>query len=426
MITAQHQIGIVTLSIRDSVGATSEYALQGESGVFVGKSTNCGIQLRDRTLSDIHCRIGLENGQLWVQDWMSAEGTRLNGVVVDSRSDVQWGDVIEIGESRIAVRLSDANYEEHGHETAVVKEQCEELLAIEDNSDPFCLSFTFEEEETYDRETVALLRTEIEELQSSLAQSESQSSFEHTPVRSLAENPDMVSDHADAVLERMQELIDEANRSDERVAILEELLHAAEDANHAEREERKQLEAWVSDIEKRVGQREDEHAAEVESLRNRLEESQAMQGRIQRQLQDAAFGGSAPKQYELTLENLQNSNRELQEHVALSRKQCATLEQRLEEISGEQERALREERTKLSQEQAKLARMRFELSKKLSDVEEIPKATSSADIETSQRIQALRDHLREIHAQEKQEEKQTTLATRLTRLWKRIEAGQNG
>ena len=46
----------------------------------------------------------------------------------------------------------------------------------------------------------------------------------------------------------MQELIEEANRSDERVAILEDLLHAAEDASRSEIEERAQLEAWVGDI----------------------------------------------------------------------------------------------------------------------------------------------------------------------------------
>ena len=52
------------------------------------------------------------------------------------------------------------------------------------------------------------------------------------------------------MLHRIQELAEEANRADERVLILEEMLHAAEDVNRAEVEERAQLEAWVGDIEK--------------------------------------------------------------------------------------------------------------------------------------------------------------------------------
>ena len=64
----------------------------------------------------------------------------------------------------------------------------------------------------------------------------------------------------DQVLQRMEELIEEANRSDERAGLLEEMLHAAEDATRAERDERSQLEAWLTDIERRIGSREDEHA----------------------------------------------------------------------------------------------------------------------------------------------------------------------
>ncbi len=223
------------------------------------------------------------------------------------------------------------------------------------------------------------------------------------------------------MLKRMQELIDEANRSDERVAILEEMLYTSEEANRSEHEERQQLEAWVGDIEKRIGQREAEHAAEIEALKQRLEQSNQQQEHLQRQLRQAACSGSAPKQYEETLENLQASNVALQDQLLESQKQCSGLEQRLEQLSGEQESLLREERASIAKEQAKISRLRFELSSKLADFEALPKTENHADKETAHRIQTLRQHLREIHEQEKQEEKEASLATRLAKLWKRVD-----
>jgi DNA repair exonuclease SbcCD ATPase subunit len=226
---------------------------------------------------------------------------------------------------------------------------------------------------------------------------------------------------SDQVLQRMQELIDEANRSDERVAILEELLHAAEDASRSEIEERAQLEAWVGDIEKRVGQREEEHTAELESLRNRIDKSSEQQERLQQQLRHAATSGSAPQHYEDTLENLQQTNRQLQDDLTEAQKQCRVLEQRIQQQAEEGDETVRAERAAIAQEQAKVARLRFELSSKLAAIEEMPKSENNADRETAHRIQTLRQHLREIHEQEKKEEKEASLTTRLAKLWKRTE-----
>lgn len=463
MITAQQGFATITLCIQDGLGANSEYRLCAESGVFIGKSANCGLQLQDQSLSDIHCRIGLEGGSLWVQDWMSAAGTLVNGIAIDSKSRVEWGDVIQIGRSQITASTGQVGLsacpDEHHRTTAKGDNDLDDqdlnpaapsgdehlpfcqsaeppqqfaadddaaTNAIHESDSGFEFAFAFEEEETFDRETVALLRAEIDALQIALAQRDAECSFLSAEDQSFAPDSVLVADQGDEVLERLQELIEEANRSDERVAILEELLHAAEDTHRAEHEERNQLEGWVGDIERRIGQREDEHTAEIESLRQRLDESHTALSRLQRQLKDAAFSGGMPKQYEQSLEHLQHSNRQLQEQLVDAQKHRLALEQRLAELSTEQERSLREDRANIAQEQAKLARMRFELSKKLADVQELPKSASPADAETSHRIQALRDHLREIHELERKEEKEASLTMRLSKLWKRIEHGQNG
>jgi DNA repair exonuclease SbcCD ATPase subunit len=471
MISEQTHSGTITLVATNHFGSTHRYELPPDQGVFVGSSANCGLQLQGEGLAGIQCHIAMEEDKLWIQEWMSAEGTRVNGKPITAKQQIRLGDVIQIGQHQIAVADSRSVPDSIVNETpqidqlqtqetvpqgesaeaaggsdaepapAEIPQDVAELcrvgsedsgkkkivteagdsnapVSMEIEDDLFDFGGDFEEEETYDRETVALMQAEIEDLQAALAQRDAERFHDSSDEQSDGGHPARESDE---VLQRMQELVDEANRGDERVAVLEEMLHASEDANRSEQEERHQLEAWVGDIEKRIGQREDEHVAELEALRQRLEESNQRIDRLQQQLRQAAHSGNAPKQYEETLENLQESNKQLQEKFAESQKQCFSLERRLEQASDEQERALREELAKIAKEQAKVSRMRYELSSKLTAIEEIPKPENQADKETAHRIQTLRQHLREIHEQEKEEEKEASLATRLSKLWKRVE-----
>ncbi len=464
MISQETQSTTVSVTARHKSGATRRHELNAGQGVFVGTSDNCGLQLDGAGLSEIHCRLEYNDGELRVQDWMSDQGTRLNGQPVDGNQKVGASDVIQIGDHEITIgsgesvtkaaaeetteqEAAEETWEEPQEEQSTQASQHAEpgedfqavdsalqdeplpveSSPIDSSADDDSLSIDFaadffdvEEEETYDRETVALLQAEIEDLQAQLAQRDAEAS--HEPLQ--LDIPDHEPEESDQVLDRMQELIEEANRSDERVAILEEMLLAAEDASRSEVEERNQLEAWVGDIERRIGQREEEHAAELNALRQRLEESADAQARLQRQLRQAAAGGNAPKHYEETLDQLQQSNRELQEKLAESEKECRQLQQRTENQSEEIEGSLRAERAAIAKERAKISRMRFELSnqlKEIDEIDEIPKNENQADKETAHRIQTLRQHLREIHEQEKQEERDAPLTARLKKLWKRVE-----
>jgi hypothetical protein len=440
MISQQAPPKTVTLTARSAAGATRQFELRPDQGVFAGRSANCGLQLPGAEIADIHCRIGFEDGRLYVQNWMSAEGIRVNGNPMSAKTEVAVGDVIQIGEHRVSVELkSKTKTEPAGPQkqdkpipvpddparvvaqpAVAVQQPAEDEEELAHDAALLDVGFlSFEPEETYDAETVALLRAEIEELQAALAQRDAELHFDRGRPSTAAVEP--VDPGSDEVLSRLQELVDEANRSDERVAVLEEMLHTSEAANRNEQEERHQLEAWVGDIEQRIGQRETEHKAELEALRERLEQAQQDQVRLQKQLQQAAFHGNAPKHYEETLEKLQTANRELHERLADSERKRLAAEQKLGEQAGEQDRALREERASIAQERAQVARVRFELSRKLSDIDELPKAENQADRETAQRIRTLREHLREIHEQEKQAEAEAPLRSRLARLWKRVE-----
>ncbi|MCG8650513.1 MAG: FHA domain-containing protein, partial [Pirellulales bacterium] len=102
MISQSDQTETLTLTAVNSVGSTFHYTLQPGQGVFVGKSSNCGLQLGGDGLSDIHCRIELDDGKVWVQDWMSSEGTRVNGECISTKVEVHSNDVIEIGQHQLS------------------------------------------------------------------------------------------------------------------------------------------------------------------------------------------------------------------------------------------------------------------------------------------------------------------------------------
>ena len=453
MIASEKTIaGLLFVATRQD-GTVQSYELEPDRNLFIGSSANCGFRLNGSDLSSIHCHITQADGKVFIKDWMSSRGTKVNGQSVIDTTELSVGDVIQVGSYQVSFSIREGrklpgsgeasriprqtdqveelyeevhqgNPEASGEDTAAQDDNCipHELKPLEDDDPFFDFGFDCEADQLYDGETVELLRAEIDELRSALAQRNAEAEHLQESLTEPHELKDVGQVEDEKLLHRLEELIEEANRSDERASLLEEMLHAAEDANRLEQEERRQLEAWVGDIESRIGRREEEHAAEVDALRQRLLEADELQQQLQQKLKTAAQTRNATKQYDETLEELQKNKRDLQQQVEQLLKERTTLLQRVEQLSTEQEQALREERVALAKEQAQLARMRYELSTKLAEAEHAPKAVGGVDTETATRIRVLREHLREIHEEEMSEEKDASLTTRLSRLWRRLES----
>ncbi|MEZ6082038.1 MAG: hypothetical protein R3C56_42095, partial [Pirellulaceae bacterium] len=274
-----------------------------------------------------------------------------------------------------------------------------------------------QEDEAYDRETVELLLAEIDDLRTALAQADSKQIYFADSMQDVADD----ADDSDRVLSRIQELSEEANRAEERVLLLEEMLHAAEDANRSEVEERSHLEAWVGDIEKRVGQREAEHAAELEALRERLDSADKANVQLQRQLQHAVAGGDGTDSHdEDVLEQLQLENGKLQNALVDVTKDLRQLKQKYENQSEESETALREERAKIAREHADMSRLKFEYAQKIKELEELPMSTAHAD-PSRQSVLEHRQQLREMNREKKERHVSQSLSGRLKRIWNMID-----
>lgn len=455
---------VVALCVVSEGKMQTPFQLRAEHSVFIGTSSNCGLSLHGEGVSGIHCYVRFEEDKIWIEDWMSQSGTLVNGVPITTRVEAQLGDIIQVGNTQIALQdaaqttasstrlasttaASDIEDSELiGSPSSADHSNCTEAIPQDTSSssgDTTCTAvdepaaspssyipfdcfdaniFETDEDETYDKETVALLHAEIEHLQAALAQRQVGVWDElNDEPEATAGGTTAADDPADAVLARMQELIDEANRSDERVAMLEELLLATELASDAEREERRQLEAWVDDIEQRLTQREAEHQAEIELLREQLARSEKSQERLVQQLRQAAGEQTASQHYHEHLDQLQHDYQKLRQELAESQQQCAKLQQQLSQMAEEPQQALREERIRLAEEQKQIANLKLDLSAQLANLKAPALPQGRVDGDADQRIQALRDHLLQIHQQDQQAAKAASLAGRFKRLWQRVD-----
>lgn len=447
--------GTVTLTAQHVSGDRFVHKLEAEQSVLIGSSPNCGLRLDGDGLSPCHCLISLEQGTLWVQDWASKQGTLVNGEAIAVKTAVTAGDRLHVGPYHIAA-VFDVGKASPSRPIAASPK-----IAAADDDDPVVrfdgsqppgrsLAELADEEvdddgdswlpldaddrsatrpapwydgDSFEQETIQLLRAEVEELQGVVAQRDAQIAeltAADTGSCGSAHHPASDGDQSDALLTRMDQLLEEAACSDERVAVLEEMLHAAEQAQQAEQEERAQLEAWVDDIERRIGQRDEHRNAELDAARARLTACEAERDRAQRQLQRAAESGSAAKCYEETLDRLQQQNHDLQAKLDAALAERRTLAERLDSGETRHDQTLREERAAIAQERALVSRLRSELTSKLASLEELPERAEQPDRELAIRLRTLREHLREIHLQE-QRQRPEGLSSRIARLWKRVE-----
>ena len=88
--------GYLTCLRRDSRDSVAErYELSAYT--TLGRSASNSIVVNDDFASAEHARIVLEDGQWWLEDQRSKNGTRLNNAVIDRRNILADGDLIGIG-----------------------------------------------------------------------------------------------------------------------------------------------------------------------------------------------------------------------------------------------------------------------------------------------------------------------------------------
>ena len=291
----------------------------------------------------------------------------------------------------------------------------------------------------FQQEMIDLLRDEVSQLQAELAARDAQ----------LAELEQLTPDETDTpqgapasegLLDRLEQLLDELDRKDEHLRSLEDLLRTAEEATKAEHEERAQLEAWVADIEQRFGARESEWEATVTELRRQLDERTSERDRAEGALEEAACDSQADAGdlHERLVRNLREQVAGLERRLAESERQAAGPSPRPAEspeggspayVQAKVDEQLRAERVELARERAALARAQAEFERARQqgpgaddDAAGPASASWATGLDSSQRIRALREHLKDVHDEETKQRQSRGLSGRIASLWRRIEA----
>ena len=97
----------VRIKLRIKTGRTSEQNIETNlvSSLIIGRSDTCDIYIDDTKLSRQHFVIENENGNFYIMDLQSRNGTMLNGIRINSRQRLSSGDKIMAGLSDIIITI---------------------------------------------------------------------------------------------------------------------------------------------------------------------------------------------------------------------------------------------------------------------------------------------------------------------------------
>lgn len=267
----------------------------------------------------------------------------------------------------------------------------------------------------YEEEMLELLRAEILDLQTALADRDQIVGGRLSATEADSETDNMLSKpEAEKLVERLEQLLQELQQRDDQIAMLTELLETAEAANRSEREERSQIDSWLRDIEQRCSDRELEWRSQRTKLQSEMEAMGAERDRAEAALH--------AKSSSVKLEAAQNVMTSLRDTAESQRQKLHDAEQIITQLQSEVESTKhaqpREERMQLAEERSEIARLRQEL-----EMERQRKQNPAVNDENL-KFQALRQHLNEIHVQdqkEREEREERKLSSRITRLWHRLD-----
>ncbi len=403
----------------------------------VGSDPSVDVCLVDDKVSATHCMISAKAGVISIRDCFSGSGTFVNGQKI-RELDLTANAEIQLGSTVICVTLNGHAHHEKPASTHpsgiksplnVIDELQMQLdLALEENrmlqSRPAVeTKVVFAESDPYQAEMIELLRAEIVDLQAALAErgpgydvtsdNYETGSVSDVVCREEEDNADILSKvEAESLVERLEQLLQELQERDEQVATLTELLQAAEEANRAEQEERQQVDEWLRDIEGRFGDREREWKSQHDKLKAEFAAVAAERDRAESAIHANAAGSK--------LEAAQNVMGGLRETVEAQRQQLQEAEDAITQLRNELERArrpaAREELMQLAEERSQIARLRQEL-----ETTRRQERQSASVSEDDMKFKALRQHLNEIHEQERKEKEDRKLSSRIAKLWNRLE-----
>lgn len=104
-----------------------------ELSSLIGRSANCDIQVDRETLSREHARLTLKNGQVFVQDLHSTNGSFVNEKQIHDITEVKAGDVLRFGQEPFSLQQRDVDATQMFNRSAM--EHADSAMLIEDEEE---------------------------------------------------------------------------------------------------------------------------------------------------------------------------------------------------------------------------------------------------------------------------------------------------
>jgi hypothetical protein len=108
---------------------------------ILGYGEDCDIRIPDESVSTHHARIFMQDGDVWLEDLDSTNGTVLNGTPLTEPAKIRAGDTVEFGTARAVIQAEAAPPPSPQPEAAPGKPRPEELMAL--GWEKFCWLIAF-------------------------------------------------------------------------------------------------------------------------------------------------------------------------------------------------------------------------------------------------------------------------------------------
>ena len=301
------------ITILTANAEATTFRVEENASTFAGTAGHCEIKLPGDGVQPIHCMFTCIDARLTIQDWNTNGQTLLNGQPLSDESPFLTGDEVTIGTNTVVVG-TEADFHSCQTPTHVTRTDLpagdsstadalptdddleQELANIRSSNSQLEAEFaSFNDDcdtdsvgsflhDPFSAGDTELLRAEIENLQMELVERDQQL----LTLQQNGSNGDSTDMEDTArLVSRMEELLTELQSADDQLRTFEELLRTSDEATQAEQEERRQLEAWVEQIEQRVTSREEESRAEIERLNGRCRNFIAQQKHHEKVLEKA-------------------------------------------------------------------------------------------------------------------------------------------
>ena len=93
----------IRLSDNRKSGKAWQYQLRDNEELLIGRGDECDLQLSDKTVSHLHCKIMIGERGLEVADMGAKKRTKQNGVLVYDGSPLKRGDILSLGHEELLV-----------------------------------------------------------------------------------------------------------------------------------------------------------------------------------------------------------------------------------------------------------------------------------------------------------------------------------